>query len=101
MSNVLRALLPTAILGLLAACASPPLREPGPAGATVQLVTSEELASFSMTVWPARSTSARAHRIAIGLDVEQQAGLQRTANRHGQGGFEGFRRIPRQALRQP
>ena len=33
MSNVLRALLPTAILGLLAACASPPLREPGPAGA--------------------------------------------------------------------
>ena len=32
MSNVLRALLPTAILGLLAACASPPLREPGPAG---------------------------------------------------------------------
>ncbi len=31
----------------------------GPAGATVQLVTRDELASFSMTVWPATSTSAR------------------------------------------
>ena len=32
--------------------------EPGPAGATVQLVTIDELASFSMTVWPATSTAA-------------------------------------------
>ena len=30
--------------------------EPGPAGATVQLVTIDELASFSMTVCPATST---------------------------------------------
>ena len=32
--------------------------EPGPAGATVQLVTIDELASFSMTVRPATSTVA-------------------------------------------
>ena len=30
--------------------------DPGPAGATVQLVTMDEFASFSMTVWPATST---------------------------------------------
>src|ERR1700752_4216158 len=29
--------------------------DPGPAGATVQLVTMDELASFSMTLWPATS----------------------------------------------
>ncbi|AMD56073.1 hypothetical protein ATO49_26750 [Mycolicibacterium fortuitum subsp. fortuitum DSM 46621 = ATCC 6841 = JCM 6387] len=32
--------------------------EPVPAGATVQLVTRLELASFSITVWPATSTEA-------------------------------------------
>ena len=36
--------------------------EPGPAGATVQLVTIEELASFSMTVCPATSTLALTSR---------------------------------------
>ena len=35
---------------------------PVPAGATVQLVTIDELASFSITVLPATSTSARTSR---------------------------------------
>src|SRR5262245_8839500 len=36
--------------------------EPCPAGETVQLVTIDELASFSMTVWPATSTLALTSR---------------------------------------
>jgi hypothetical protein len=36
--------------------------EPGPAGATVQLVIIDELASFSITVWPATSTLALTSR---------------------------------------
>ena len=36
--------------------------EPGPAGATVQFVTIVELASFSITVCPATSTSALTSR---------------------------------------
>ena len=36
--------------------------EPGPAGATVQLVTIELLASFSITVCPATSTVALTSR---------------------------------------
>ena len=36
--------------------------EPGPAGATVQLVTIDELASFSITVCPATSTVALTSR---------------------------------------
>jgi hypothetical protein len=36
--------------------------DPGPAGATVQLVIMDEFASFSMTVWPATSTLALTSR---------------------------------------
>ena len=36
--------------------------DPGPAGATVQLVIIDEFASFSMTVWPATSTLALTSR---------------------------------------